>query len=649
MSAIFLSYAREDCDTAERLAKVLIAKGHDVFWDREIKPGEAWADVLEREIKSAQCVLVLWSKHSTISRWVKAEASEALERGILLPAMIDRDGQIPFQFKAVQTVDLTEWDDDSEDPSLQNLLEGISHLLGRPIETPAGNSRRQWRRIATRSAVALAIAATLAGIFYGIGKQKDWFASTVAYHTYLNSAEGLDIGDPVLLNGKSVGRIAAIELMPPEVFGVFLGFEVRDPYWEFIWSNSRAKVQWHPSNQKRFLHIVGGASTTNRLYASYEVDKASGAKRFWDERANSYVSVGETGAKQWGFYLPAEETASLSELSERPPQSEIPPTRSLAETDTTRVEPTSDQNTKKGEVHQATNKTVSAETLALASGIRSDVQTRNYERAWKTLKSISPEERALDPIRELEIEAAQRWIQNASGDFKKIVDEVAPTLLRASGSTNRVIAANAKAHLGFANFLQWREGALRLKIDELYRQALELDPANVYAHTFWAHWLMRTQKSRSEAFGHIEAALATRQERPFVRRYQLLMLKNASDLEVEILKVLNAMRRNNEPLEDEQHNSLEATLYYPNEKARVELGAEIISRSDHLATYIWLTKDLPELLRRTYVLALLTERAGDRKGALELYTRIKEDSSFKSFTRQAEVESGIRRCRQGRG
>jgi hypothetical protein len=188
-----------------------------------------------------------------------------------------------------------------------------------------------------------------------------------------------------------------------------------------------------------------------------------------------------------------------------------------------------------------------------------------------------------------------------------------------------------------------------LKIDDLYGEALELDSTNVYAHTFAAHWIMWKHGSREQAFNHIDAALRTGKERPFVRRFQIAMLKNASDLEVEILKALNDMRRNNETLQNEEHNSLEAALYYFKLKQMLALGPEIVSATDHLATYLWLIKDLPSQPRRKLVGAQLTERTGDRARALQLYLELKKDPSYESFTWKDEVEKGILRCRSRGG
>lgn len=71
MSDIFISYAREDRDTAERFAIALKGQGFSVWWDRVIPAGRVFEEVIEEAIGSSNCVVVLWSNHSIKSNWVK--------------------------------------------------------------------------------------------------------------------------------------------------------------------------------------------------------------------------------------------------------------------------------------------------------------------------------------------------------------------------------------------------------------------------------------------------------------------------------------------------------------------------------------------------------------------------------------------------
>ena len=138
MAHIFLSYAREDIETAKRLAAVLRARGWEVWWDTRLKAGEVWDEVIERALEGACCVLVLWSGISINKRWVRAEASSGLERGILVPALIE-GVRPPLIFRSVQHEDLTGWAGDDDHLSLLRLLDAVSGFVvpGPPPVVPA--------------------------------------------------------------------------------------------------------------------------------------------------------------------------------------------------------------------------------------------------------------------------------------------------------------------------------------------------------------------------------------------------------------------------------------------------------------------------------------------------------------------------------
>ena len=87
MTDVFISYANEDRARAGNLASALEARGWSVWWDRRIIPGQTYDQAIERELESAKSVVVLWSKDSIASEWVKNEATAASERGVLVPAV----------------------------------------------------------------------------------------------------------------------------------------------------------------------------------------------------------------------------------------------------------------------------------------------------------------------------------------------------------------------------------------------------------------------------------------------------------------------------------------------------------------------------------------------------------------------------------
>ena len=111
------------------LADALDAHGWSIWWDPQLQAGEYFDDVIEEALVNAKCVVVLWSKRSVRSRFVKDEATYALEEGILVPAQIE-DVRLPFRFANIHTVQLLGWDGSVEDDGYQRLTSAIEMTIG---------------------------------------------------------------------------------------------------------------------------------------------------------------------------------------------------------------------------------------------------------------------------------------------------------------------------------------------------------------------------------------------------------------------------------------------------------------------------------------------------------------------------------------
>jgi TIR domain len=182
MSDIFISYASSDRDKVKRLADALAAKDWSVWWDRTIPPGRTFDEVIEEALDAARCVVVLWSKASVSSTWVKTEAAEGARRRILIPALLE-PVRIPLEFRRIQAADLSNWHGETSHLELDKLFESIRGCLRGPLElistkVPVQPPQGPWSRfIRYLKAHSLLIAGALTVIVMVIGVLaiRDWF------------------------------------------------------------------------------------------------------------------------------------------------------------------------------------------------------------------------------------------------------------------------------------------------------------------------------------------------------------------------------------------------------------------------------------------------------------------------------------------
>src|SRR5512144_1254202 len=128
MADIFISYLHEDIEAAEKVAEAREDQGWSVFWDRRILPGKRFDDFLWEQIQAARCVVVLWSRQSVHSAWVRDEAREGQKRGILVPALLD-DVLPPFGFGAIQAANLIGWNGDPTQWGFRQLSQAVSFAV----------------------------------------------------------------------------------------------------------------------------------------------------------------------------------------------------------------------------------------------------------------------------------------------------------------------------------------------------------------------------------------------------------------------------------------------------------------------------------------------------------------------------------------
>ena len=82
---VFVSYSAADRERVRAFVAALEAANLKVWWDSRIAPGAGFDAEIQAALDNARCVLVVWSHSSVDSEWVITEASEGMERGVLVP------------------------------------------------------------------------------------------------------------------------------------------------------------------------------------------------------------------------------------------------------------------------------------------------------------------------------------------------------------------------------------------------------------------------------------------------------------------------------------------------------------------------------------------------------------------------------------
>lgn len=130
----FISYSHDDKNIALKLSEKLRENGIEVWIDKwEILPGDSLVQkIFEEGLSSIDAFIVIISKSSVNSAWVKQELDVALIKRIegitrIVPVIIDK-AEIPNAIKPLKWIDLS----DDFETAIRELLMGIFKVYERP-------------------------------------------------------------------------------------------------------------------------------------------------------------------------------------------------------------------------------------------------------------------------------------------------------------------------------------------------------------------------------------------------------------------------------------------------------------------------------------------------------------------------------------
>ena len=150
MQDVFIAHDRADIGIAEAYARTLKKLGYEASWDAGGVVNDDWADRALATVKTARCVIALWSPRSVNSEYVNFWATSAAALGKLISVNAYGDAE-PRVLNRFGTINLAGWDYATATPAAEQFLAALKKLTKK---TP---KRDRWMRNAPAPAAKLAL------------------------------------------------------------------------------------------------------------------------------------------------------------------------------------------------------------------------------------------------------------------------------------------------------------------------------------------------------------------------------------------------------------------------------------------------------------------------------------------------------------
>jgi TolB-like protein/Flp pilus assembly protein TadD len=242
--AVFLSYASQDAEAAQKIAEALRAGDIEVFLDQsELRGGDAWDKKIRHEIRDCVLFIPIVSQHTQerLEGYFRHEWKLAVERAhhmaeqkaFLVPVVIDGTGDqeafVPSEFREVQWTRLPAGETPPEFVTrIKKLLSGESAPVPTMARRPAAATPRKSSRL-----VPVILAVVLASVAAYLLVEKPWTAKlappaqSIAVLPLAN--ESGDANEQYFSDGISEDLITALSQLPGlNVIGRTSSFRFRD-------------------------------------------------------------------------------------------------------------------------------------------------------------------------------------------------------------------------------------------------------------------------------------------------------------------------------------------------------------------------------------------------------------------------------------
>lgn len=132
MADVFISYSQQDRPAVEPIVREFERFGWTVFWDQRVRTGAPFDSVIESELNHASAVLVVWSRASVESEWVRAEATAARNQSKAVPVRSTTELNVPVLYQAAALPVFTAADIKAQSLDAKQVLRDLARLVGKP-------------------------------------------------------------------------------------------------------------------------------------------------------------------------------------------------------------------------------------------------------------------------------------------------------------------------------------------------------------------------------------------------------------------------------------------------------------------------------------------------------------------------------------
>jgi len=235
---------------------------------------------------------------------------------------------------------------------------------------------------------------------------------------------------------------------------------------------------------------------------------------------------------------------------------------------------------------------------------------------------------------------AMKWLENvrlsSTGGpqtFSEVVDPLKSALIGRLADTRGREKADLQAHIGWANFLRYRDGRPKADIIEEFEAAINEEPDNLYGHVMRGFWLLWDGGAIDQARGDFAIALGSERDPGYsdMLIMSALMNRQSDDFMAAAIEYADMIRQTGRNIDDHTKSTLawyySICLHDMNLLARIRKTLPAAEQASFLAWLKQANISPSEKRIADYFTAYFAESDGKREQALKLYGDLVSASS----------------------